>query len=424
MKQKEKETPAGNGAPEWVVRLEDAGKRYVKYLDVPLLLTRLRFRAGSRREHLWAVRHVDLQVEGGETVGVIGRNGSGKSTMLRMLAGVTAPTEGAVAVRGRVAPLLSVGVGFHPELTGRENVYVNGIIFGLARRQVDRLFDSIVSFAELEGFVDTPVKFYSSGMLVRLGFAAAVAVRPDVLLVDEVLAVGDLAFQAKCFDRMEEMKADGTSILVVSHNLNAIRRACSRVMVLHGGEVRFLGDTNQAISAYHDLLGGMSDEEGGTTSAGVEMRAFELLGNNGAPTGHVEAGDEIVFRLEASFSDRVRDPIFGLGIATETGQPVYTETTYGRATGSFASGQRARCDIRLPARLTTGSYLARAWVGRGEENEIYARARPILFFVGGRPMVRGIADLNGSFDVTRIAEDTPARVRGTAADDSSGGPRS
>ncbi|MGH9084268.1 MAG: ABC transporter ATP-binding protein, partial [Acidimicrobiales bacterium] len=212
-----------------VIELRGAGKQYTKYEDAPMLLNRiLSYRPGqTRRSKLWAIRGVDLQVEAGETVGVIGRNGSGKSTMLRMLAGVTAPSEGMVAARGRVAPLIAVGVGFHPELTGRENIYVNGTILGLARAEIERKLDDILSFAEIDDFIDTPVKFYSSGMFVRLGFAVAVAARPDILLIDEVLAVGDYAFQAKCYERMDEMRAEGATVLVVSHNLNVVRNLCA-----------------------------------------------------------------------------------------------------------------------------------------------------------------------------------------------------
>src|SRR5690242_6134829 len=165
-----------------LITLDNVGKRYTKFEDAPMLVSAaLRFRARTKRSQLWAVRNVSLEVAAGECIGVIGRNGSGKSTLLQMVAGVTAPTEGRVAVRGKVAPLISVGVGFHPELTGRENVYVNAAILGLPRRETERRFDAIVDFAEIEDFIDTPVKFYSSGMYVRLGFAVATQVDPDVL---------------------------------------------------------------------------------------------------------------------------------------------------------------------------------------------------------------------------------------------------
>ncbi|MHB8467786.1 MAG: ABC transporter ATP-binding protein, partial [Acidimicrobiales bacterium] len=236
------------------ISVEGVGKRFVKYEDTPTIVGRIPWPGRTRRSTLWALRGATFDVAPGESVGVIGRNGSGKSTLLRMLAGVTAPTEGRVRIAGRVAPLIAVGVGFHPELTGRENVYVNGTVLGLAKDEIDARFDDIVRFAEIKPFIDTPVKFYSSGMFVRLGFAVSVLAEPDVLLVDEVLAVGDINFQLRCFDRMAELQARGTTIVVVSHNLNAVRNMCRRTIVIHDAEMRFDGETNDAISLYHDLL--------------------------------------------------------------------------------------------------------------------------------------------------------------------------
>jgi ABC-2 type transport system ATP-binding protein len=385
------------------VRLDDAGKRYVKYDDVPLLLTRaFRFRAGSRRTHLWAVRHVNLTVEPGETVGVIGRNGSGKSTMLRMLAGVTAPTEGVVAVHGRVAPLIAVGVGFHPELTGRENVYVNATVLGMRRNEIDRLFDSILAFSEIEDFIDTPVKFYSSGMFVRLGFAVAVASRPDVLLIDEVLAVGDVAFQSKCFDRMEEIRSEGTSVLVVSHNLNSVRLLCRRTLVLHNGEMKFLGETDEAISLYHELLAVPGDEpsEPGDRSAPVRIGSFSLLGQNGQSTNHVRFGEEMTFVLEVEFLDAVPSPAFSFVLANDRGQVVYSDTAHqAEFQRSYQAGERARFAAKIRATLPTGSYKARSAVRWTVGEEADRVARYVNFFVSGRPLVKGLADLDAAFIV-------------------------
>ncbi len=389
------------------VLLEDVGKRYIKYDDIPLLLTRAaRLRAGHKRTHLWAVRHVDLAVEPGETVGVIGRNGSGKSTMLRMLAGVTAPTEGGVVVRGRVAPLIAVGVGFHPELTGRENVYVNATVLGMRRREIDALFDSILDFAELEEFVDTPVKFYSSGMFVRLGFAVAVASRPDVLLIDEVLAVGDLAFQTKCFDRMEEIRTQGTSVLVVSHNLNSVRLLCKRTMVLHNGEAKFLGETDKAISLYHDLLAMPLEEGAGVDGeaprdAPVTLRSFTLLGPDGAPTNHVKFGDEMTFVLDVEFSGHVSRPAFSFVLANERQQIIYSDYAHQEENQrSFEAGERARFVVKVRATLPTGSYKVRAgarWgLGTAQANRA---SRYVTFFVSGRPLIKGIADLDAKLAV-------------------------
>jgi ABC-type polysaccharide/polyol phosphate transport system ATPase subunit len=385
------------------VHLDDVGKRYVKYDDVPLLLTRaLRFRAGHKKTHLWAVRHVNLAVEPGETVGVIGRNGSGKSTMLRMLAGVTAPTEGVVTVHGRVAPLISVGVGFHPELTGRENVYVNATVLGMRRKEIDQLFDSILEFSEIENFIDTPVKFYSSGMFVRLGFAVAVAARPDVLLIDEVLAVGDVAFQAKCFDRMEEIRSQGTSVLVVSHNLNAVRLLCKRTLVLHNGEMKFLGETDAAISLYHELLAVPVEEpsEPGNQAAPVRIESFAMLGENGLATNHVKFGEDVTFVLDAEFLAAVPRPAFSFVLANEKGQIVYSDDAHkAEFQRSYQAGERARFEARIRATLPTGTYKARCAVRWKVGEEVDRAARYVTFFVSGRPLVKGLADLEAAFSV-------------------------
>jgi ABC-type polysaccharide/polyol phosphate transport system ATPase subunit len=387
-----------------VMTLDDVGKRYVKYEDAPLLITRaLRFRAQSRRTHLWAVRHVNLAVAPGETVGVIGRNGSGKSTMLRMLAGVTAPTEGVVRVRGRVAPLLSVGVGFHLELTGRENVYVNGVVLGMPRAEIDRLFDSIVAFAEIEEFIDTPVKFYSSGMLVRLGFSVAVAARPEVLLVDEVLAVGDVAFQQKCFERMEEMRDQGTSVLVVSHNLNSVRLLCHRTMLLHNGDQRFLGPTEEAISMYHDLLAVPMDANiSGPAGAPVRVLGVSATGENGRATSNFGFGERVDFEMDAEFLRAWDSAAFSFLVTNERGQVVYSEHTRPGEV-RFRAGERARFRITMPATLPTGTYRARAGIQWDADTE-HRTGKTTTFFVSGRLGVKGLADLQATLSV--VGENT------------------
>ena len=380
------------------VSLTDAGKRYVKYDDVPLLITRAwRFSTGQRRSHLWALRHVDMEIQPGESVGVIGRNGAGKSTMLRLLAGVTGPTEGIVRVRGRVAPLISVGVGFHRELTGRENVYVNGVILGLTTQEIDGLFDSIVAFSEIEDFIDTPVKFYSSGMFVRLGFAVAVASDPEVLLVDEVLAVGDFAFQKKCFDRMEQIRSGGATIVVVSHNMAAVRSLCSRTMVLDGGVPVFEGATDEAISIFHEMLAkrGISAEE----LPAVKITDFTLQDEQGNPTTHFEVGDEMTFCVEAQFAEPSENPAVLLRIYTEDGQLVYGEVPVLSEPTPVDAGGMVRWIVRLPALLPTRSYSAEALVGtRLAVDAPMSGSRPILFYVSGRPFVLGAADLRATFE--------------------------
>jgi ABC-type polysaccharide/polyol phosphate transport system ATPase subunit len=393
-----------------MIAVDGAGKRYVKYEDAPLLVTAaLRLRTRTRRSHLWALRGASFDVAGGECVGVIGRNGSGKSTLLRLLAGVTAPTEGSVRVTGRVAPLISVGVGFHPELTGRENVYVNGTVLGMSRRAIDARFDQIVEFAEIPDFIDTPVKFYSSGMFVRLGFAVAVAADPTVLLVDEVLAVGDAAFQLKCYERMKKLKEAGTTIVVVSHNLSAIRLMCERTLLLHDGTLRHDGDTNGAIALFHDLLGqqvsgGVGPVPASTDNSDIATaEEFTLVGPGGAGTAHLNAGEDVTFRIVVRFERDVVDPVFGLAVFTDSGIQVYGETSPWSGAGRFAAGERARFEIRMAPKLASGSYTAQGGVRTSEGvRELSVSTRPLLFYVAGRPGVNGIADLGGQSTVTRV----------------------
>ena len=203
---------------------------------------------------IWALKDVSFEVQRGEVVGIIGRNGAGKSTLLKILSRITKPTEGEVAIYGRIGSLLEVGTGFHPELTGRENIFLNGAILGMKRTDIARLFDEIVAFAEVEKFIDTPVKHFSSGMYLRLAFAVAAHLEPEILLVDEVLAVGDLQFQKKCLGKMEDVGKDGRTVLFVSHQLNAIRKLCRRCLWLDDGQIHMAGPTAKVVSAYETAL--------------------------------------------------------------------------------------------------------------------------------------------------------------------------
>ncbi len=207
-----------------------------------------------RRNDFWAVRNMSFAVERGEALGIIGHNGAGKSTVLKLLSSITAPTSGEIVVDGRLAALIEIGSGFHPELTGRENVYLNGVLLGMRRREITNKLKSIVEFAGVEQFIDTPVKHYSSGMYLRLGFSIAAHLDPEILLLDEVLAVGDAAFQAKCLDRVTELRRAGTTIVFISHNLQAVSRLCERTLLLSKGEVLMDGPTNDVIAEYERIL--------------------------------------------------------------------------------------------------------------------------------------------------------------------------
>src|SRR5712664_3133765 len=242
-----------------VIQAEGLGKRYRRGMRVDTGLrhvleafARSPWRAlrGAKPEQFWALKDVSLEVREGEVLGLIGRNGAGKTTLLKILSRITRPTEGWAEIHGRVGSLLEVGTGFHPELTGRENTFLSGAILGMGKSEITRKFDEIVAFAELEQFIDTPVKHYSSGMYVRLAFAVAAHLEPEILLVDEVLAVGDAAFQKKCLGKMSDVSRQGRTIVFVSHNMAALRRLCTRAIWLDGGQVMETGDAGDVVDHY------------------------------------------------------------------------------------------------------------------------------------------------------------------------------
>ena len=392
-----------------MIQVDDVSKRYVKYHDEPMLLSSLRLRARTKRSVLEAVRGLDLRVDEGESLGVLGRNGAGKSTLLQMLCGVTAPSTGRVAVRGRVAPLISVGVGFHPELTGRENVYVNGTVLGMSRREIDSRFDEVVAFAEIEEFIDTPVKFYSSGMFVRLGFSVAVAADPDILLVDEVLAVGDFAFQIKCFRRMEEIRALGTTIVVVSHNISAIRALCDRGVVLQRGVNVFDGPVHDAVSAYYRSVGEPPPDEVDraltptTTDPVAVIESFQLLDAAGSATAHLASGDAATFRLNVRALAAVARPVIGISVYAEAGGPAYVDTNLATPFAPLSAGERASYDVAVRLSLAGGGFNVTSSLHDGlvDGGTVpLAHAQPLSFYVTGRGMVKGVADLGGRFEIS------------------------
>ncbi len=397
--------------PGTAIAMSKVGKRYTKYDDTPMLLTSaLHFRPRTRRGRLWALRGVDLEVYEGESFGVIGRNGSGKSTALGLMAGITAPTEGSVAVRGRVAPLIQVGVGFHKELTGRENIYVNGTILGLSRREIDRKLDDIIAFAEIDDFLDTPVKFYSSGMYVRLGFAVAIHVEPDILLIDEVLAVGDYAFQMKCHERMGLVRQSGTTVVVVSHNLGVIRKMCERVLLLDKGSPKFLGAPADAIAKFHETMEQSEEPDVDMTTGkplerGVlAIQSLEVIGPDGQGTGHLEAGSDARITVVARVLKPMDDLVVGIAIFSQNGTCVYTDSSLGKPLGPVLAGELFRCTVALKATLPTGSYTVVSSIWRPDMKARLAESRHVTFFVNGRSTVGGVSDLGGSFSLDPCSE--------------------
>jgi lipopolysaccharide transport system ATP-binding protein len=286
-----------------VISVEKLSKKYIiahekaKAEDAPLGLAKvnrspwgwLKERRRARkltREEFWALRDVSFEVRRGDTLGIIGKNGAGKSTLLKILSRITEPTQGRLCISGRLASLLEVGTGFHPELTGRENIYLNGAILGMSRSELKRKFDAIVAFAEVERFLDTPVKRYSSGMYVRLAFAVAANLEPELLVVDEVLAVGDTVFQKKCIDRMADVSRQGRTVIFVTHNVAALTALCRRTIVLQAGEKKFDGDTKEAIRYYMPVMtsgGSEVDLSASPRTAGEQELVFQKAILRGTP---------------------------------------------------------------------------------------------------------------------------------------------
>ncbi len=321
-----------------IIRAEKLGKRYrlgerERYMALRDILARSlgapfrwfnsrksESRTSEANGFLWALRDVSLEVKAGEVIGIIGRNGAGKSTLLKILARITKPTEGHAEIRGRMGSLLEVGTGFHPELTGRENVYLSGAILGMKKAEIERKFDEIVAFAEIEKFLDTPAKHYSSGMYVRLAFAVAAHLDPEILLVDEVLAVGDAAFQKKCLGKMEDVAKHGRTVLFVSHSLQAISTLTRRTIVINGGKFVFDGDTYSAIRHYQSLWKGGSareyidiDKSTGVTQAKVITSDQDGVHGFGKP---------LVFEFEISFKEKPKSGAFSFQIIDNEARPI------------------------------------------------------------------------------------------------------
>lgn len=310
----------------------------------------------------WALKDVSFEVHAGEAMGVIGRNGAGKSTLLKVLTRITHPTEGRVELRGRAGSLLEVGTGFHPELTGRENIYLNGAILGMRRAEIDRKFDDIVEFSEVAKFLDTPVKRYSSGMYVRLAFAVAAHLEPEILLVDEVLAVGDLSFQKKCLSKMEDVASSGATVLLVSHNMASIESLCKRSMLLEQGRLLAIGDTPTVVEQYLSLVSTIASQDlaDRTDRQGDGRLRFESVSyrrGNGTPTDTVQSGDDVEIVLDYSAATELSNVVISVGIYDQSGQflTLLDAATAGSGYASIRRTGRFVCRVpRLP--LTPGRY--------------------------------------------------------------------
>jgi lipopolysaccharide transport system ATP-binding protein len=316
--------------PGAVIDVERVWKSYRAYEQKASTLKETILKRRSRYHDFWALRDVSLSVGHGEMLGIIGSNGSGKSTLLKCLARIIAPNYGRVAVEGKVSALLELGTGFHQELTGRENVYLAGSILGQTREQLDARFDDIVAFSGLGDFIDSPVKNYSSGMYARLAFAVAINVDPEVLLIDEVLAVGDEEFQNKCHDRLYEFRQAGVPIVFVSHALDSVRNLCSRVAWLEKGKVRAIGDPHEVIDTYLDEVRQRQVEAGALRVLGerygtreIELQAIEFLDSRGRQKSAFEPGERLTMRFRLSSKVQLDEIVLAYSVHREGGGDLF-----------------------------------------------------------------------------------------------------
>jgi ABC-type polysaccharide/polyol phosphate transport system ATPase subunit len=349
------------------IEVRDVAKRFRLYHERNQSLKAAIMRGGrARYDEFWAVDDVTFDVEEASTFGVIGENGSGKSTLLKCLAKILRPDRGTVKVDGKVSALLELGAGFHPELSGRENVFLNGSILGLSRRELEAKFDDIVEFAGLARFIDMPVKNYSSGMYVRLGFSVAINVDPDVLLVDEVLAVGDEQFQRRCLERVAELREAGKTIVVVTHSLSTVRNLCDRAMWLDDGKVQELGPAGEVADAYlgqvhADSEADVSGEGSRWGSGDVRITAVELLGPDGKPSEKVQTGDEVTFRLSYETRAPIPHPVFGLAVFSLEGVQITGPNTREAGVGVDHIEGQGTVDLHVPhLLLLPGTYVVSA----------------------------------------------------------------
>jgi lipopolysaccharide transport system ATP-binding protein len=370
-----------------VIRAQGLGKqyrigqrqRYKTLRDVLTNVIQFPFRAlrsvvhrsesAKRRDaFIWALRDVSFEIQKGDAVGIIGRNGAGKSTLLKILSKITEPTEGFVDIYGRVGSLLEVGTGFHPELTGRENVYLNGSIIGMRKREIDKRFDEIVAFAEIDQFLDTPVKFYSTGMHMRLAFAVAAHLEPEILIVDEVLAVGDAAFQKKCLGRMGEVAKEGRTVLFVSHNMPAVRSLCRKALILDEGRLKHSGTADECVDRYlaeaADGLRRAKIEFANQSNRELQISSAAVICND-QENATTHMGDCLELRVEFSSKTLIRHPRVGFVIRNSDGLPIISANNRYQQSSRYSVPVRSgtiRCDLGVVP-LAAGDYAIDLFLG-------------------------------------------------------------
>jgi lipopolysaccharide transport system ATP-binding protein len=397
------------------VRFVNVSKKYRIGRPLPNLRNLLSIRSNSKKTaYHWALNDLSFDLSEGESLGIIGPNGAGKTTVLKLLSKVTRPTSGSIIINGRFSALIELGAGFHPDLTGRENIFLNGVILGMSHAEIKKRFDQIVDFAGIEEYLDTPVKRYSSGMYARLGFAVAAHVDPEIMLVDEVLAVGDMAFRQKCYARMLNLIKNGTSLIFVSHDFGAIQKVCSRSLVLYRGEMAFSGPSVEAVAQYSNLLREVSSkmngqgipESGALSQMVMTQRAViedvRMLGEDNLPLYTFSSGERIKVRVRVKFHEIAKSPIFACTIRQPDGQLVYNYTTQwaNQTTPDFEAGSLADIEFDLDLNLIEGTYHLGTDLAYSDLSCYYDRIdRAVDFVISSADGARGIADLKCSFRV-------------------------
>jgi len=352
-----------------------------------------------RNEEFWALNDVSFNVQQGECVGVLGPNGAGKSTLLKMISGIISPDKGRILICGRVGALIELGAGFHPLLSGRENIYINGSILGLKTKQIDALFDAIVAFAELEESIDTPVKFYSSGMYLRLGFAIAAHLNPEILIIDEVLAVGDVAFRLKCFNHVKSLVKSGAAVVLISHNLNEISRVCNRGLVFQKGKLLRTSSLDESILLYEKIAHAMVQSQREAQVTPVRLKMVQTLNHLGEPTECFHSGDDVVIEIFYDSELTTADSIFIIKLASaELGEFLsFTNRVTGKRIPIAQGGGSVVVRLRkLP--LLAGSYSIQVHLYDAEAKSFWDRAAPACTF----DILQPVPEVWGEFHLLRI----------------------
>jgi ABC-type polysaccharide/polyol phosphate transport system ATPase subunit len=429
------------------IDIRSVSKRYRIYHEkIPSLKNTILRRKRTTFEEFMALDDVSFTVDHGQTLGIIGPNGSGKSTLLKLMARILQPTSGKVIVNGSLSALLELGAGFHPDLTGRENIYINAAILGMKKRDVDKRMDGIIEFSELAKFIDTPVKNYSSGMYMRLGFSVAINVNPDILLVDEVLTVGDQAFQAKCYKVIYDFMKKGKTIIIVSHDLDTISDLCSKVIFLKDGKIVDMGKPINMVVEYRAYIEELEKKRiieqqrserkkifktiiernrkivngeeiakladsgvGGETikrfgSGDAEIQSIKLLDSNGKDIDFCEYGDDVKIVYEVLFKERIEEPVFGIRLKDFRGNTVYgTNTRLNNIkTGTFEKGDLIKVVFRQKIPLIGGEYLVSSAVAY-KDNITYCDWVNDMFTINviNRKTAEGVVDLNPSIAIKK-----------------------